>query len=50
VLLVGFMRRHHPGPSHAIDRAAAAAITTHTIPIQPMAGSREPAMTRVEAA
>jgi MFS family permease len=50
VLLVGLMRRHHPGPSHAIDRAAAAAITTHTIPTQPTAGSREPAVTRVEAA
>jgi EmrB/QacA subfamily drug resistance transporter len=50
VLLVGFMRRHHPGPSHAIDRAAAAAITVHTIPTQPTAGSREPAVTRAEPA
>ena len=34
VLLVGLMRRHKPAPSRPVDRAAAAAITTHTIPIQ----------------
>jgi EmrB/QacA subfamily drug resistance transporter len=37
VLLVGLMRRQKLARSRAVDRAAAAAITTHTIPIQPAA-------------
>ena len=37
VLLVGLMRRQKIARSRAVDRAAAAAITTHTIPIQPAA-------------
>jgi MFS family permease len=40
VLLVAFLRRHRPTerPS-AIDRAAAAAVSTHTIPTQPSAAT-----------
>ena len=34
VLLVGLMRRQTIARSRAVDRAAAAAITTHTIPVQ----------------
>ena len=37
VLLVGLMRRQKIARSRAVDRAAAAAITTHTIPVQPAA-------------
>jgi hypothetical protein len=33
------MARHRPGRPRAIDRAAAAAVTTHTIPIEPATGS-----------
>jgi EmrB/QacA subfamily drug resistance transporter len=39
VLLIGLMRRHHVAQARAIDRAAAAAITTHTIPTQPSTAS-----------
>jgi len=36
VLLVAFLRRHQPaGGTRAIDRAAAAAVTTHPIPTEP---------------
>jgi MFS family permease len=40
VLLVAFLRRHHPAarPS-AVERAAAAAVTTHTIPTHPSAAA-----------
>jgi MFS family permease len=37
VLLVGLMRRQKIARSRGVDRAAAAAITTHTIPVQPAA-------------
>jgi EmrB/QacA subfamily drug resistance transporter len=37
VLLVGLMRRQTIARSRPVDRAAAAAITTHTIPLQPAA-------------
>jgi hypothetical protein len=37
VLLVGLMRRQKISRSRTVDRAAAAAITTHTIPVQPAA-------------
>ena len=37
VLLVGLMRRQTIARSRPVDRAAAAAITTHTIPVQPAA-------------
>ena len=37
VLLVGLMRRQKIARSRTVDRAAAAAITTHTIPVQPAA-------------
>jgi EmrB/QacA subfamily drug resistance transporter len=33
------VRRHRAGTPRAIDRAAAAAVTTHTIPIEPVTGS-----------
>jgi EmrB/QacA subfamily drug resistance transporter len=39
VLLIGLMRRHHIAQQRAVDRAAAAAITTHTIPLQPSPAS-----------
>jgi EmrB/QacA subfamily drug resistance transporter len=39
VLLIGLMRRHHIARQRAIDRAAAAASTAHTIPIQPSPAS-----------
>ena len=35
IALVLLMARHKQGPSRAIDRAAAAAVTTHTIPTRP---------------
>jgi MFS family permease len=37
VLLVGLMRRQKIAETRGVDRAAAAAITTHTIPVQPAA-------------
>jgi EmrB/QacA subfamily drug resistance transporter len=37
VLLVGLMRRQTIARARGVDRAAAAAITTHTIPVQPAA-------------
>jgi Na+/melibiose symporter-like transporter len=37
VLLVGLMRRQKIARARTVDRAAAAAITTHTIPVQPAA-------------
>jgi EmrB/QacA subfamily drug resistance transporter len=43
VLLVGLMRRHQIARAGATERAAATAITTHTIPIQPAASSIQPA-------
>jgi MFS family permease len=39
VLLVAFLRRHHAHAPSAVDRAAAAAVTTHTIPTQPSAAT-----------
>jgi hypothetical protein len=33
------VRRHRPARPRAVDRAAAAAVTTHTIPIEPVTGS-----------
>jgi EmrB/QacA subfamily drug resistance transporter len=39
VALAVLMRRHRAATPRAIDRAAAAAVTTHTIPIEPMTGS-----------
>jgi EmrB/QacA subfamily drug resistance transporter len=33
------VRRHRAGRPRAVDRAAAAAVTTHTIPIEPVTGS-----------
>ena len=37
VLLIGLMRRHRPTGTPAVERAAAAAASTHTIPIEPAA-------------
>jgi sugar phosphate permease len=39
ILLVAFLRRYHPARGQAVNRAAAAAITTHTIPTQPSPAS-----------
>ena len=39
VLLILLMRRHRPAKAQAVDRAAAAAITTHTIPTRPSPAS-----------
>jgi hypothetical protein len=33
------VRRHRAARPRAVDRAAAAAVTTHTIPIEPVTGS-----------
>jgi hypothetical protein len=41
VLLVVLMARHRPARSRAVDRAAAAAVTTHTIPTEPTLGAAE---------
>lgn len=39
VTLVLLMARHRAGPARAVDRAAAAAVTSHTIPTRPVPGS-----------
>jgi EmrB/QacA subfamily drug resistance transporter len=39
ILLVAFLRRYRPARAQAVNRAAAAAITTHTIPTQPSPAS-----------
>jgi len=38
VALALLLRRHRTRPSTAVDRAAAAAVTTHTIPTVPADG------------
>jgi hypothetical protein len=35
MLLIAFLRRYRPARARAVDRAAAAAVTAHTIPTQP---------------
>ena len=40
VLLIALLARHRPARPRALDRAAAAAATTHTIPIEPEGGLR----------
>ncbi len=39
VALIALMRRHRPRAPEAVDRAAAAASTTHTIPTRPVSSS-----------